>query len=238
MSAPAELYAESALYALLFRERTADVAFYRALAAEHGGPILELGCGDGRVALALARDGHRVVGVDRARAMLDALEAQRGALALATHEADMRDVRLGERFGLVIAPFNAFAHLHAHEDRARFFATVEAHLAPGGVFAFDVTIPDPAHRAGSTSFVPRVVHPRTGRVCRLEERTAFDPSTEVRTIETRLVERESGEVQVLSLALREWDPAATARMLEGFGLVVERRSADIGDSLAYVCRLR
>lgn len=237
MSEP-ELYQESALYGLLFRERSADVEHYRALARAHPGPILELGVGDGRVALPLVDDGHDVTGVDRSREMLDALEARRAGRRLEVHEADMREVRLGRVFGLVIAPFNAFAHLHAHEDRAAFFETVRAHLAPGGVFGFDVTIPDPAQLAGGSSFVPRVVHPRTGAVCRMEERTTYDPVTEVLTLETRLVDRLSGEVQALSLSLRQWHPAQTDRMLEGFGLVVEARSATIGDSLAYVCRLR
>ncbi len=238
MSAPAELYRESALYAMLFRERSADVAFYRSLAAEHAGPILELGCGDGRVALALVDDGHDVTGVDRSPEMLAALEARREGRAIRVHEGDMRRVRLRRRFGLVIAPFNAFAHLVTHEDRVAFFATVAAHLAPDGVLAFDVTIPDPELLAGGVSFVPRVEHPRTGAVCRMEERTAYDPRTEVLTIETRLVERETGAVQVLSLALRQWYPSQTERMLDGHGLAIAGRSAAIGDSLAYLCRLR
>lgn len=234
----AELYRESALYGMLFRERTADVAHYRALARAHVGPILELGVGDGRVALALVDDGHDVTGVDRSPEMLAALEARRAGRAIEVHEGDMRRVRLGRRFGLVLAPFNAFAHLHTHEDRVAFFETVREHLADGGVFAFDVTIPDPAQLAGGVSFAPRVVHPRTGIVCRMEEHTAFDPVTEVLTIETRLIERETGAAQVLTLALRQWAPAQTERMLEGHGLDVVARSAAIGDSLAYACRLR
>ena len=232
-----ELYEESAYYRMLFRERSADVAHYRALAAEHAGPILELGVGDGRVGLALVDDGHEVVGVDRSASMLAALEARRGERSLEVHEADMRAVRLERRFGLVLCPFNGFAHLHTHEDRLAFFETVRHHLADGGAFAFDVTIPDPRQLSGGTSFVPRVVHPRTGAVCRMEESAEYDAATEVLTLTTRLVDRLSGETQTLSLSLRQWQPAQTDRMLAGHGLVVQARSASIGDSLAYVCRL-
>ena len=238
MTEPAELYRETALYAMLFRERSADVDFYRGVAREHPGPILELGCGDGRVALALVDDGHDVTGVDRSTEMLAALEARRGDRSIAIHEGDMRTVRLGRRFGLVIAPFNAFAHLVTHEDRVAFFETVAAHLAPGGTLVFDVTIPDPELLTGGVSFVPRVEHPRTGAICRLEEHTAYDAADEVLTIETRLVERETGETQVLSLRLRQWYPSQTERMLEGHGFRVVGRSAAIGDSLAYLCQLR
>ena len=232
-----ELYVESAYYRLLFRERHADVQHYRELARRHGGPVLELGVGDGRVAFALADDGHQVTGVDRSPHMLASLEASRDGRSVEAHEADMREVRLDATFRLVLCPFNGFAHMHTHEDRAAFFDTVRAHLAPDGLFAFDLTIPDPSHLAGGTSFVPRVVHPRTGAVCRMEETYAFDGDQQVLTITTRLVERLSGEVQTLELALRQWQPAQTAQMLARAGFTVESRGAAIGDSLSYVCRL-
>ncbi|MGZ3642173.1 MAG: class I SAM-dependent methyltransferase, partial [Candidatus Limnocylindrales bacterium] len=53
-----------------------DVAFYLAQGAEVGGPVLELGCGTGRVAWALAASGHEVVGLDRSRVMLEQAEAK------------------------------------------------------------------------------------------------------------------------------------------------------------------
>ncbi len=233
-----ELYEESAYYRMLFRERRSDVQHYVDLAGERGGPILELGVGDGRVAFALVDAGHDVTGVDRSPQMLSSLEARRAGRALVVHEADMRRVRLQRRFSLVICPFNGFAHLHTDADREAFFETVRAHLEEGGVFGFDVTIPDPAHLAGGTSFVPRLEHPRTGAVCRMEETYAYDGDAEVLTITTRLVERMSGREQTLTLALRQWHPAQTAQMLRRHGLSIEARTATIGDSLAYVCRLR
>ncbi len=63
-----EHYADAALYDYEYRRRRADVTFYRELAREHPGPILELGAGSGRVTVALARDGHDVVAIDQSRA--------------------------------------------------------------------------------------------------------------------------------------------------------------------------
>src|SRR5215211_6581654 len=54
-----------------------DIDFYRRLAAETGGPILEVGCGTGRVATALVADGHEVVGVDVSAPMLRVAERHR-----------------------------------------------------------------------------------------------------------------------------------------------------------------
>ena len=232
-----ELYTESALYRMLFRERTADVAWYRALVRERGAPVLELGVGDGRVALPIAEDGFEVVGVDRSREMLAALEARRGELPVTVHEADARTVRLERRFPTVLCPFNGLAHFHAADDQEALLDTVKAHIAEDGVFAFDVTLPDPAQLAGGTSFVPRVEHPRTGAVCRMEETSSYDPKTEVLTLTTKLVDRMSGEAQELTLELRQLHPQQTERMLSFHGFDVVERTGAIGDSLAYVCRL-
>ena len=232
-----ELYTESALYGLLFRERSADVAFYRAVVARFGAPVLELGVGDGRVAFALAADGHEVVGVDRSPHMLAALERQRGRRSVRVHEADARSFRIDQRFPTITCPFNGIAHCHTHQDQAAFLDTVKAHLGPGGVFVFDVMIPDPWQLAGGTSFVPRMEHPRTGAVCRMEETSTYDSKTEVLTLTTRLVDRMIGETQELTLALRQLYPQQTERMLSFHGFEILERSAAIGDSLAYVCRV-
>src|SRR5436305_12502961 len=77
-----------------------DTDFYRRLARETGGPILEVGCGTGRVAAALARDGHQVLGVDLSAPMLRLAERRRAALSadvaarLSFHRADMSTLDL------------------------------------------------------------------------------------------------------------------------------------------------
>ena len=65
-----EPYRDAILYDWEYRRRREDVAFYRMLAGERGGPVLDLGCGSGRVMLPLVRDGHRVLGVDLSSHML------------------------------------------------------------------------------------------------------------------------------------------------------------------------
>ena len=63
------------LYDLEHAEFTEDVDLYLRLAEVVGDPILELGCGTGRVLAPLAAAGHRVTGIDRSRAMLDRARA-------------------------------------------------------------------------------------------------------------------------------------------------------------------
>jgi len=127
-----------AAYASL-RSLGPDAEFYRALAAETGGPVLELGCGTGRVLARLAADGHACTGLDASREMLAVLE--RRAPAVRTVHGDMCDFALGECFRLVFSAFRAFQHLVRVEDQLRCLAAVLDHLEPGGTFAFDVFAP-------------------------------------------------------------------------------------------------
>lgn len=126
-----------------------DVAFYVDRCADARGPVLELGCGTGRITLALVRAGNTVVGIDISAPMLERLRAKAGSLLapaerarLAWDRADMAALDLGRRFARVICPYSAFTYLVDAERRARALAGVRAHLAADGLFILDVFVPD------------------------------------------------------------------------------------------------
>ena len=122
--------------------RRNDAAFYRDLAREVGGPVLELGCGTGRVLLPIALDGLECTGLDGSPAMLDALRAKQPPANLRLVVAPMQDFDLGPaRFRLVFSAFRPLQHLYTVEDQLACLACVRRHLAPHGVFAFDVFQP-------------------------------------------------------------------------------------------------
>src|SRR5262245_61218854 len=124
------------------RDPSGDVAFYRSLAQEVGGPVLELGCGTGRVLLPIAALGIPCVGVDASPAMLAVLRAKNPPPNLELVEGRMESFDLGDRrFRLVTCPFRAFQHLLTVEAQLAALANVRKHLAPGGAFAFDVFDP-------------------------------------------------------------------------------------------------
>lgn len=120
-----------------------DVGFYLEEARRSGGPVVELGVGTGRIAVPIAADGIRVIGVDSSRGMLDVC-ARRAALAgvdLDLRAGDLREPPVRERVPLVICPFRSLLHLHTEKDRRSALAAVRKLLRPGGRFVFDVFTP-------------------------------------------------------------------------------------------------
>jgi SAM-dependent methyltransferase len=124
-----------------------DGAWYARLARRTGGPVLEGGCGTGRVAWGIARAGVEVVGFDRSLPMLVRAEGKRASLpprarSLARFvRADFRTFDLGRRFPLAIIPFRAFQSLLTPEDQRRALRRFREHLRPGGLLVLDLFDP-------------------------------------------------------------------------------------------------
>jgi SAM-dependent methyltransferase len=136
---------------------TEDLEFWLDLADEHSGPVLELGCGTGRVLLNLARRGHAVTGVDNAPEMLARLETKLNT-ASNRHlahppvllQASMDAFEAPQPFGLALMPFNTFMHLLTLEAQLATLGRIRQHLAPGAALALDMTNPGEAYGAQET----------------------------------------------------------------------------------------
>jgi len=124
-----------------------EVARYASLLPEAGGSVLVLGVADGRLAEALVRRGLQIVGVDPSPRMLARAEETRSTLPpeaigrLQLLRADLRSLRLPQRFAAVIAPRDAVALVASRSDLEALFVTAREHLLPGASFAFDLSLP-------------------------------------------------------------------------------------------------
>ncbi len=121
-----------------------DIPFWIELAAQQGGPILEMGCGTGRVLEHLAQAGYKMYGLDKDPGMLAFLQAN---MAPGLRErtfiflGDFTSFHLDLKFPLIILPCNTYSTLSTSE-RQETLARVRQHLRPGGIFA--TSFPNPA----------------------------------------------------------------------------------------------
>jgi ubiquinone/menaquinone biosynthesis C-methylase UbiE len=124
-----------------------DVAFYVEAAEMSGGPVLEVGCGTGRVLIPTARTGIEIVGLDLSEHMLSICqerlsrepEVVQDRVELMT--ADMRNFDLDRTFRLVTIPFRPFQHLTTVEDQMACLESVHRHLEEEGQLVFDLFNP-------------------------------------------------------------------------------------------------
>lgn len=139
-----DLYAR--LYDLDYAGFDDDLFMYQQFAARCGAPILELGCGTGRLLLALAGDGSEVTGIDVSAPMLEL--ARRKVIAQGLEgrvtllRQDMRQLELDGRFNLAFAAINSFMHMETAGDQLAALVRIREHLNRGGLLVLDLFNPD------------------------------------------------------------------------------------------------
>lgn len=171
-----------------------DVQFFVDAARECGGPVLELGCGTGRVLIPTARAGLDIVGLDASAHMLaicrmrvDAEpESVRSKVELV--EADMRAFALDRTFALVTIPFRPFQHLITVEDQLACLGSIRRHLSDGGTLVLDLFNPSLEHlvnRVIGEEFAeePEFTMPDGRRVIRRHKIAAHDRANQTTDVE-------------------------------------------------------
>jgi SAM-dependent methyltransferase len=176
------------LYDLFYGDFTEDIAMYLGFAERTGGSILEIGSGTGRVALALAEEGHTIVGLELSEAMR-AVAQHKAEQAHLTDRVtfiagDMRRFKIDQHFGLIIAPINTFLHNLTLDDQLAALACCKKHLRPGGLLVLDCFNPDPAHAEDERSLIVQrsVIDRATGQPALLLLSRATDWNNQVQEI--------------------------------------------------------
>jgi SAM-dependent methyltransferase len=146
--------AYSRYYNLLYQDKDypGEAEYVNGLIRKHhpgAKSILDLGCGTGRHDLLLAEMGYEVIGIDMSTEMLAVANAQLASRSsqpstlnpqpplISFHQGDIRSIRLNRTFDVVISLFHVMSYQTRNEDLSAAFATVRAHLKPGGICIFD-----------------------------------------------------------------------------------------------------
>jgi SAM-dependent methyltransferase len=213
---------------------TEDVAFYLEEARRAGGPVVELGVGTGRIAIPIAADGIRVIGVDSSAGMLEVCRrrAQLAGVDLDLRHGDLREPPVTERVPLVICPFRSFLHLHTDGDRRRALASARELLLRGGRLVFDVFTPGADDVAATHD---RWLEREPG----IWERAVWDTAARTLTLSVR---GQSGET---TMTLAWLEPSEWRRLLDETGFDDEacygwfdRRAFTGGEDTVWIARRR
>ena len=178
-----------------------DVPFWRRVASAGGGPVLELGCGTGRVSVPLARAGVNLVGVDRSAPMLARARAQilrssnpQILKCLDLVRADIRALPFdAAAFGMVLAPYGILQSLIRPRDLTATLASVARVVAPGGTFGIDLVPDVPKWREYENRVQLR--GRARGAQLTLIESVRQDPKRHLTTFEQTYIERRGGKTR-------------------------------------------
>jgi SAM-dependent methyltransferase len=187
-------YAEIApFYDLEFNSVDADVEMYLGYASMVGSPILELGCGSGRLLEPIAAAGYEITGIDNSPKMVERaisrLSERFPASAATAQAGDMRDLSAFEAhsFRLIFSAINSFLHLPSQEDQMRSLRSIRSVLDRDGLLILDLFHPTPEtlRRLHDRYALDAIWHTEDGR--RIERFSYRQLDVAEQTIHTTLI---------------------------------------------------
>ena len=164
-----------------------DINMYLELAQQHGGPILEIGCGTGRVMISLAKQGYKIHGIDNAKAMLDLAEHYRKESSDLTqntilHHGDVLTYELDMTFPMVIVPYNTLMHFHQQETQLALLKRLRGWTTDTGLLVLD--LPNAGEifatqETDSVMFERTFLEPQTGHLVMQQSVSQLDRVTQL-----------------------------------------------------------
>ena len=227
-------YADGVLYDLEYALHDEDIDWYVLHARRAVGPVLELGCGTGRLTLPIARAGVSVVGVDRAPEMLRTLVRKLAHEAPATRdrvqtiESDYRTLEPGRTFQTVLWPFNALHHCDGAADLTETLRRIRGWCRGGGRLVLDCYLPDIElyDRDPDDKYEPRwFVDPRSGGTLESWEQGWWDADERVHHVMYTYRHRD-GREERSHLALHMYELAEVHTILAAAGWVLVQEAQD------------
>ncbi|MBT3276115.1 MAG: class I SAM-dependent methyltransferase [Spirochaetales bacterium] len=135
-------------YDIIFKSFCDDLVFYVEESQKSHGPVLELGCGTGRVAIPIAKAGIEITGIDISDEMLSVANEKCAKLSddvvrlLSFKKDDMESFSLNQKFPLILIPFRAFLHILTPEAQRRSLINIRKHLSKKGKLIISIFDPN------------------------------------------------------------------------------------------------
>jgi SAM-dependent methyltransferase len=228
-----ELYDNPDYYDLQANRIENDIPFYLSQAEKHGDPILELGCGTGRITIPIAQEGWKITGLDFSAKMLDSAreKANEAGVEIEWIKADWCDFQLDRKFKQIFLPLNSITHIHDRESFEALFRCIKRHLSPEGKFILDVFNPDLnilSRDPDKEYFDYECSHPEDKGTITSKTRNRHDRSAQVNFIERFLYFGEGGWRHEFSL--RMIFPQELDLLLHYNGFIIEDKFGNFDGS--------
>jgi SAM-dependent methyltransferase len=213
--------------------------FYVRRLVRSPGPVAELGVGNGRICIEVAKQGRNITGVDSSSAILELCRKRAREAGVSERvsliQADFRDFVLAEPAELIVLPFHSIGHLLTDDDKLRAMRQVRNRLRTGGRFVFDHFIFDPSYvQPGVPHLRAEFTHAETGRDHLLWEASTHDMANHVIRIVVWTDEIDtSGTVvsrRYRRLNLSWIAPERSRRLLEQAGFEIEAAYGDFEEN--------
>lgn len=203
----------------------ADYPLTAQLARELGGPLLDLACGTGTMAIRLARQGFQVTGVDIVPEMIEwaSHKAQQQDISIEWVVADARTFHLQQQYPFIYMLGNAFQHFLTRADQEALFARIQEHLHPDGCFLFCTRNPSPRNLYEARRPEPQQFTRPDGTQYVATEQQVYDPIAQIQyyTFHDRWLSREGQpEEKTTRTALRYVFPQELEALLHYNGFQI------------------
>jgi len=229
MNLDSDLFRDAELYDAQYGTLTKDLRFYRNLALQRGGPVLELGVGTGRVGVEILKSGIALVGIDRSQPMLQkarqVFQPYEGKWKLL--HGDFLDWSIDRKFPLVIAPFHSLQHVFGNKEMVGLFQKISQHLEDDGLFVFDLPHFRPESLSANISPFLREIFfdEERNQRCEVWENATYDSKQQVKTSLWKYLWND-GATREVEMKVRVFFPEEWPLLMEAAGLRLQHCYGD------------
>ncbi|EDY84398.1 Methyltransferase domain family [Verrucomicrobiia bacterium DG1235] len=219
------IYRDGRHYDCLFGEP--NMSFWLDIIATYGAPVLELGCGTGKITIPIAEAGYSITGIDLSEAMIQ--HARRKAkdqkLPVSFKLGDMSSFEEDQKFNVVILPSNNLAHLMDYREAMNCFFRAYDHLSKDGVFVIDAFVPSLSILTKSSDEIETISEyedPDGKGMFKITASAIYENHTQIRRV-TTFQRKPDGSVSEGHLNMKMYFPQELEGLLNHSGLeIIER----------------